>query len=768
MKRKFTQLLMAAAFAALPLSSIAQVVSQGFDGADANPWSYTPTPAFYNIGADFWELRTSTDQIAALDGNFVGGEDLRNTINATGLTHLEFDPVAISGSVEVSVMVQFKGYDTTDYIVMQLAYDNGSDWSSPDQEIDIQANGAIGTTTEWTKYTATVPSGNTHVRMRIELFQNGSDEVGLDDFKVESLAPACNEPDTPTVTVVDNVVTSGAPITLTVTGALNDATQWHAYTSSCGVGLAGSSAVSGSTISVTPGDGVTTYYVRGEGGCTTPSVTCGEITVYAEGTVSSTYTGGSWNNGTPNRAYNVTFDDDFTAADEINVYSMTVNSGNLVNLNGNNLSVTNDLTLENGAALIDDGFLTTIGGTQSLKRTMNADALTDFHLMSVPISNGDYEDSFQGSYAYRYVGTEYNNIYSFDNGAVMVPGEGVAMSGNGVSSATRTYTGIFNKNLIDYNLISTDEWHLLGNPYPAPLSLSTFYSVNNTTIRPTFYFFNESTGAYDTWNTSLSSGTGAATANAGVAQGFFVEELTSSATQVTFVGSMRVDATNTFLRTAQNPKEGLLKLALNNTETLIAWNSTSSDDEDINDANYLQGAAPSDIYSLLDNKARSIQAINNEFNSTIIPLGFYALEGGLNTIAISNLSTDENIDVILIDRLENTTHNLNASAYEFMTEASEEMIDDRFEIVLAKSTLSVNENEALKSGIIVSGGSALNVISENTLEQVRVYDITGALVFEATNINDNNLRWEANQLNAVYIVEVVTNTFTSNHKVLLK
>lgn len=404
MKKNFTQLIFASLLALMPAASFAQTVlaSQGFSGADAINWGYTEFPTFYeNAGNDDdWYITSAMPNISATDGNFVGGGDTDNSVNPSGFSSITFDAVNIgSAEVEVSFQYHLYNYDFGDVVELELAYDNGSSWASPDQTLVILSNAQNNTgNSGWLTATATVPAGNTFVRARFTLQQNGADQIGLDNFKITSTAPVCSEPDVPTVSVVDNVVTSGAAITLTVTGALNDATQWHAYSASCGSSLAGSSAVGGSTISVTPGDGVTTYYVRGEGGCTTPAG-CGQITVYAEGTISTTYTSGSWNNGTPNRAYNVTFNDNFTAASEIDVHSMIINSDKLVDLNGNNLSVTNDLTLESGAGLIDDGGLTTIGGTQSLKRVMNADALTDFHLMSVPISNGDYEDSFQGSYA---------------------------------------------------------------------------------------------------------------------------------------------------------------------------------------------------------------------------------------------------------------------------------------------------------------------------------------------------------------------------------
>lgn len=595
-------------------------------------------------------------------------------------------------------------------------------------------------------------------------FVNESTLFDIGDVKVGTLPQACIEADIPTLSVANEFVTAGVPINLTINGSLGDATEWHVYTTSCGVSELTSSATS--PISVTPGTGVTTYYVRGEGACASPG-SCGTISVYTEGSITTTYTSGAWDNGTPNAAYHAIINDDLSATSDFDAYTLTINEGKSFDLNGNKLSITTDVTLESAASLLDDGLLSSIGGTQTVKRHVNADALTDFHLMSAPVSNGNYEASFQGSYVYRYVGDEYDNIYTFENGASIVPGEGAAISGNG-GATTRNYIGLLNKDNIDYTLNSTDQWHLLGNPYPAPLSLSAFQAANSATLGTTFYFYNEATGAYNTWNTSLNNGTGAATANAGVTQGFFAEELNSSATQVSYTSAMRTIATNTFLKTSQEENTGILKLQLNHIETLIAWNLSSSNEEDMNDASYLQGSAICDIYSLLNDKAYAIQAINSDFSSITIPIGFYTLENGLNTIAISDFSMDGNIECILIDRYENTSHDLHTAAYEFVNEISEEPVEDRFEIMLAKTSLSANENEALQHRLIVSGGEALNIISENTLKEVTVYNITGALLHKEKNISSNHFRWNTEQKNAVYIIEVVTENFTSHHKVILK
>ena len=90
---------------------------------------------------------------------------------------------------------------------------------------------------------------------------------------------ACNEPDVPTVNHGPPIICSGNSALLTWTGDLNDATAWHVYSTSCGVGAVGTTT--GNSIIVTPpASGSITYFVRGEGGCSSPSTsTCGSHTI---------------------------------------------------------------------------------------------------------------------------------------------------------------------------------------------------------------------------------------------------------------------------------------------------------------------------------------------------------------------------------------------------------------------------------------------------------------------------------------------------------
>ncbi len=68
----------------------------------------------------------------------------------------------------------------------------------------------------------------------------------------------------PTLTPSSTTTCPSTAITLTITGNLNDATNWHVYTGSCGGTLVGTTATN--SIMLTPTAPSTTYFVRGEDG----------------------------------------------------------------------------------------------------------------------------------------------------------------------------------------------------------------------------------------------------------------------------------------------------------------------------------------------------------------------------------------------------------------------------------------------------------------------------------------------------------------------
>jgi hypothetical protein len=84
------------------------------------------------------------------------------------------------------------------------------------------------------------------------------------------------DPVVPGITASPNPGCAGDNISLTITGDLNDATQWVIYTGSCGGTQLGTT--SSSTFTLYNVLSTTTYYVRGEHDCVTPG-SCGSLTV---------------------------------------------------------------------------------------------------------------------------------------------------------------------------------------------------------------------------------------------------------------------------------------------------------------------------------------------------------------------------------------------------------------------------------------------------------------------------------------------------------
>ncbi|MGR3810139.1 choice-of-anchor D domain-containing protein [Jiulongibacter sp. NS-SX5] len=110
----------------------------------------------------------------------------------------------------------------------------------------------------------------------ITVNNNDSDEA-VYDFAVQGngVIP-CTSPSVPTITYSPSTVCTGSTATLNIAGSLNDATNWHIYTGSCGGTQVGTT--NSSTFEVTPSSPSTIYYIRGEGGCVTPS-SCGSVIV---------------------------------------------------------------------------------------------------------------------------------------------------------------------------------------------------------------------------------------------------------------------------------------------------------------------------------------------------------------------------------------------------------------------------------------------------------------------------------------------------------
>ena len=94
------------------------------------------------------------------------------------------------------------------------------------------------------------------------------------DLAIAKLGTTSNGPEAPTIAATSSTVCNGSSTTLSIaSGNLNTATAWKWYTGGCGGTLIGT----GNSVTVSPSV-ATTYYVRGEGGCSAPGA-CASITI---------------------------------------------------------------------------------------------------------------------------------------------------------------------------------------------------------------------------------------------------------------------------------------------------------------------------------------------------------------------------------------------------------------------------------------------------------------------------------------------------------
>jgi len=184
----------------------AQSKKQDFDNQNGDNWSYTTNIPFYskNNDTDIWGPKGSNNRIeSAFNGpTFLAGRDLDNPYSesVTGTASpehiLTFDPVYLGGAgADISFRVHYVGLDKGDYIYYQIAYDNGSDWTTYDYMEDIFRTTQTGdfNSRGWQEFKHTVLTGHDFVRMRLVIYQNGNAYLGFDDFELRMLALSTND-----------------------------------------------------------------------------------------------------------------------------------------------------------------------------------------------------------------------------------------------------------------------------------------------------------------------------------------------------------------------------------------------------------------------------------------------------------------------------------------------------------------------------------------------------------------------------------------------
>lgn len=501
---------------------------------------------------------------------------------------------------------------------------------------------------------------------------------------------------------------------------------------------------------------------------------------------STTWNGTSWSNGAPDltkQAYvasgtlTVSEDMEMCSLFVTGTAQVVVESGiNLTVANQVNVAPTASMTVENNANLIqidnvqNTGNITVLRNSSALKRL-------DYTLWSSPVTGQNlfgFSNHTLPSRFYTYNSTNNKYITVTDLGptsqTLFSKGHGylIRMPNNHPTTPTvweGKFTGIPNSGTVSIPLNTSNDpafrYNLIGNPYPAPISIERFINRNANTITGQLWFWrktnNPASASYCTvtasgdyvGNPDLQNNTSYNPLGViRTGQGFFVEAISASPTTVIFNNSLReADNSNRFFRTAmdeegQQPEVNRFWLNITKDnefygQMLVNYRTGATMDIDYGiDGKAMDNDGALCLYSIAADSKLAIQGRSLPFvTEDVVPLGLRADEAGTLSIVLDTFDgLFSGQDIYIKDNLLGITHNIKNGPYEFATEAG--TFTSRFEVVYAETLGTTNPIFDGKSIIVYKQGSSININSGNVnMAGVTVYDMRGRVLYQQEGIS---------------------------------
>ncbi|MDD3004014.1 lamin tail domain-containing protein [Flavobacterium sp.] len=617
-------------------------------------------------------------------------------------------------------------------------------------------------------------------------------------------------------------VSSGITISPTGTGTsafTTLGTEWDSYTIDTVDGLGSHTFSGGSSISYVIENqnvgNVTSYVVNGlEAGkeyfyvvrakdANSTSANSNEVEVTTTDAV-TVFEDGVWSNGVPTAALDAVILSDFTTTTDLEAKSLTISAGVFTVASGTVLTVVdaiinaagaNAFVVENNGIVLQNSVE---ANTALATVQVNSANLyrQDYTLWSSPVtgqnlrnfspqtlfnrfSSYDAAIGANGDYVQEIVTTADMNTKTFVNAKgylIRMPNNWTEYVNSSIPGTPYLgqFTGTLNNGGITLPLsLANTKLNLVGNPYPSPISISSFFAANPN-INEVLYFWRKRNDA---------SGSGFATYNAmglvsahpeanGLVmnntikpgQGFFVQSNTAST--LNFNNTMRTSVQGTpFLKGASSTNElHRFWLNLSSTtevvgQTLIGYatGATSGVDNGL-DALYFNDSALA-LTSLIDNVEYVIQGRSLPFVDTdIVPLGFKSDVAGNFTISLSNFDGlfAEDQAIYLRDNTAGVVHNLKSSDYSFTTPAG--IFNTRFE-VLYNTTLGANNPALSNHNILIGVKDQIIQINAGdvTMNKIELIDVSGRVIYSQEGVNATTATLENVVLNnQMLIVRIST------------
>jgi uncharacterized lipoprotein YddW (UPF0748 family) len=516
------------------------------------------------------------------------------------------------------------------------------------------------------------------------------------------------------------------------------------------------------------------------------------ITITWNGTTDTSWTNASnWSTGVlPTSTDNVAIsgtNQPIIASNE-SIKSLTINAGKNLKVNsGFNLTVANaivnagTLTIENNANLLQTATATNSGaGSTIVKRNSNALSRLDYTMWSSPVTGQNLLNfspltTTNRFYTYNSSTDKFTAISSpsttnFSKGIgylIRMPNDAVT------APATQIFNGVFTGTLNNGDVtlaVANAKYIGVGNPYPSTISANTFISTN--AITEALYFWSKSNNATSTSYATYTVG-GGGVANIGggstivpngtiqVGQGFIAK---STSTSIKFTNAMRIaDNRNQILKTKSKERNRIWLNLYNETtpinQLLVGYISGATQDiDDTIDGRYINDSQTA-LTSLINNEEFVIQGRSLPFDATdVVPLAFKTTAAGNYTISLANVDGffSNSQDIFLVDASNGTETNLKTSEYTFT--AASGVDNTRFSLKYQK-TLGVDSTSSDSNNFLIfKSNGVLQIKSGLTaIDNVKLYDVNGHLLFKKENVNANEISIESAKFgNQVLIVTIST------------
>jgi len=518
---------------------------------------------------------------------------------------------------------------------------------------------------------------------------------------------------------------------------------------------------------------------------------------------------GNWSNGIPTTSSLVTIPDVTTSpiissGTEAQVGNLTIDASEILTINAANsltingtLTVTGDLVNNSGSSIMVNGTAT---GNLTYKRTLT----TNWHLLSSPVGSQDINTFTVTDVATNAIATSGTNygVAPYDNNGTAwsyfttgtIAGAGNFTEGKGysalrTSSGDVTFTGTFPTS--DVSIAITDgtsnEWNLIGNPYPSYIPANSGADATNNFITINTADLNASYQAVYFWDGSSYTPINHASGSRFIApgQGFFVNSIASGAT-VDFTEEMQShQSTDVFSKTTASWTAITFKMTdgSSNKTTDIKYIPGTTAGLDLGyDAGMFTGVSNSfSIYTHLVANSNgtnfALQALpDSEFETTTIPIGFNAISGKEITFSINHQNLPSGLMVFLEDKVARKIVRIDEvnSNYKIILNSDNSGIG-RFYLRTSTTdltkTLNTNTFNLNNVRIYLSSKRNLQITGvDSEYTNIKLYNILGKRILNRNMPTDTvlNLTLPTSIKKGIYIVKLETEKGNINKKILIK